>query len=101
MAFSVYFMSTIETLGWNWLVYTSESYYIHNHIEKFYNGFAKSDISNHRKSFNLQWQYRIIIIVHVGAISAITGILPHNGNQIPFVIEGYPTKMAQLHHEMR
>lgn len=54
VVFFVYFVSTIETLSWNWLVYMLTYYYIPDLVEKFYNGFAKFDILDDNKSFKLQ-----------------------------------------------
>lgn len=79
--------------GLNWLVYAPTSYYIFDLVKEFYNGFAKSNNSDDYKSFKLKWR-GWIITVHAMTISAVTGILLHNGHQILFAIEKYLTKMG-------
>lgn len=88
-------MSTIEILGRNWLVYMPTSYYIPELVEEFYNGFTKFDISDDLKSIKLHWRGEIHT-VHAKTISVITSILLQNGNQIPFTIEEYQTKMGPI-----
>lgn len=61
-------------------------------VEKFYTRFAKSDVANDHKSFQLEWGGQTLT-EHVGTISAATGILLHNEKKTLFVIEKNPTKM--------
>lgn len=56
--FVVYFVSVIELLGWNYLIYQSTLHLVLVLIEEFYVGFAMSNILDDHKSFKLKWQDR-------------------------------------------